>query len=82
MIFLFIAAFRNISWEPFCVFFSLLFWIFSFTFWRAFLDIWFYQLPTQSPPTPLSPPKRGFSLLVQVERFFPSALVRAPGISK
>lgn len=22
-----------------------------------------YQLPTQTPPTPLSPPKRGFSLL-------------------
>lgn len=24
----------------------------------------FYQLPTQTPPTPLSPPKRGFSLLI------------------
>lgn len=43
------------------------------------MDIWFYQLPTQLPPTPLSPPKRGFSLLVQVERFFPSVIVRVSG---
>lgn len=30
--------------------------------WEGFFFFRFYQLPTHTPPTPLSPPKRGFRL--------------------
>lgn len=36
--------------------------------WEGFFFFRFYQLPTQTPPTPLSPPKRGFRLFSFLSR--------------